>query len=64
MVSNTNRWAVGPGFSRLVLEHKVRPNRRLAAAFATRLQPSTVGGLAGLLLRLSQVCVNPTQVVC
>lgn len=42
------------GFSRLVLEHKVRPNRRLAATFATRIEPATLGGLAGLVLRLSQ----------
>lgn len=44
----------GAGFSRLVLEHKVRPNRRLAAVFATRIEPMAIGGLAGLVLRLSQ----------
>eukprot|EP00898_Chlorokybus_atmophyticus_P006625 jgi/Chlat1/6964/Chrsp52S06644 len=41
-------------FSRLALEHKVRPSAALAAVFFTGLNPPEAGGLIGLLLRLSQ----------
>ncbi|KAH9320506.1 hypothetical protein KI387_015145 [Taxus chinensis] len=44
---------VPDGFSRLVLEHKLRPSGRLASVFLTSLRPHCAGGLGGLLLRLA-----------
>ncbi|GLJ12775.1 hypothetical protein SUGI_0197490 [Cryptomeria japonica] len=44
---------VPEGFSRLVLEHKIRPSARLASVFLTSLRPHCAGGLGGLLLRLA-----------
>eukprot|EP01018_Ginkgo_biloba_P007858 Gb_33261 [translate_table: standard] len=44
---------VPEGFSRLVLEHKLRPSARLASVFLTSLRPQCAGGLGGLLLRLA-----------
>ncbi|CAL5221692.1 g3928 [Coccomyxa viridis] len=38
------------GFSRLVLEHRIRPSAALAAIFCLR--PSSLGGLPGILMRL------------
>ncbi|KAK9822566.1 hypothetical protein WJX74_005522 [Apatococcus lobatus] len=40
------------GFPRLVLEHKCRPSARLRAVFATSCQQQSLGGFAGLMMRL------------
>ena len=45
---------VPEGLSRLCLEHKIRPTGKLKAVFCTDTQQDQVGGMAGLLLRLSQ----------
>lgn len=42
------------GLSRLVLEHRARPERCLAALFLSGPSPAEAGGLGGLLLRLKQ----------
>jgi ribonuclease Z len=41
------------GFSRLALEHRVRPTGKLRACFLTSFHPDACGGLGGTLLRLS-----------
>ncbi|KAK9829441.1 hypothetical protein WJX72_005893 [[Myrmecia] bisecta] len=43
---------VPDGFSRLVLEHRVRPGSHIMAVFATQVQPLSMGGLSGLIMRL------------
>lgn len=45
---------VPEGLSRLCLEHKIRPTGKLKAVFCTDTKQDQVGGIAGLLLRLSQ----------
>ena len=41
------------GFSRLALEHRVRPTGKLRACFLTSFHPNACGGLGGTFLRLS-----------
>jgi hypothetical protein len=42
------------GLSRLMLEHKARPERCLRALFLSGTSPAEAGGLGGLVLRLKQ----------
>jgi len=44
---------VPEGFARLALECKIRPTGKFRACFATDCTPSSLGGLTGLILRLS-----------
>lgn len=45
---------VSEGVSRLMLEHKSRPEQQLKAVFLSGSSPSEVGGLGGVVLRLKQ----------
>lgn len=45
-------FGAGEGVSRAFLEHKVRPSGDLKAIVSSTLSGSSIGGLAGLLLRL------------
>ena len=44
---------VPEGFARLALECKIRPTGKFRACFAIDCTPSSLGGLTGLILRLS-----------
>ncbi|EFJ22319.1 hypothetical protein SELMODRAFT_416540 [Selaginella moellendorffii] len=45
---------VPEGFSRLVLEHRIRPCAKLSCLVLTSIRPVAAGGIGGLILRLAQ----------